>query len=421
MDDRNRWGLFGGAVLIALGLIFLASEFLSFNVWRWLWPFFILGVGAAFFMGMFAGGRGFGPLAVPGSVITTLGLILLVQNIFGIWGTWAYAWTLMIAGAGVGLMIFGSWSGVPDLARAGRVVTTVGVVLFLVFGLFFELGASLLGLRSPGGLAWPLLLILAGLYVLVGRPLLERSTGPVSRSVVAFDHPARVSGTPLTTVLDANDAVDSIESLAVDNIRQVKFSAVGDLTIVQGEQERLEIEASQAMKERIRSEVQGDKLVIRFDMEWWTWIDPRSWNNGPIRYTLALRDLDHLEVAGVGNVTIPELSTRRFSLVQSGAGNITIRRLMTDEVSVRQSGVGSIEADGKVERQSLVLSGTGSYRAAHLESRSASIDLSGVGSATVWVTEELNVRLTGAGSVDYSGNPRISQQVTGVGSVRHAG
>lgn len=421
MDDRNRWGLFGGAVLIALGLVFLAGEFLSFNVWRWLWPFFILGVGAAFFVGMFAGGRGLGPLAVPGSVITTLGLILLVQNIFGIWGTWAYAWTLMIAGAGIGLIIFGGWSGVPDLARAGRVVTTVGVVLFLIFGLFFELGASLLGLRSPGGLVWPLLLIVAGLYVLVGRPLLDRYTGPVSRSVVAFEHPGGMSETPSPVMMNVEGVPASIDSLAMDNIRQVKFTAVGDLTIVQGEQEQLEIEASQAMKERIRCEVRGDMLVIRLDSDWWTWIDPRTWNTGPVRYTLTLRDLAHLESSGVGSVVIPDLSTRRFNLVQSGAGSVAIRRLMAEEIAVRQSGVGSIEVEGKVERQSLILSGTGSYRAPRLESRSASIDLSGVGSANIWVTEELNVRLTGAGSVDYAGNPRISQQVTGVGNVRHVG
>src|SRR5512142_446604 len=186
MARKNVWGLWGGAALIGLGIVFMLGQLFSVDVMNYLWPFFILGVGAAFFIGMFAGGRSMGALAVPGSVITTVGLILFFQNLFGLWATWAYAWTLIISGAGVGLVIFGNWSEQPDLRRAGRVVIGAGLAFFFIFGLFFELGASLLGQRSLGGIFWPLALILLGLYVLFGRVLFNQVSGPVSRSTLNF-------------------------------------------------------------------------------------------------------------------------------------------------------------------------------------------------------------------------------------------
>jgi len=186
MEGRNPWGVWGGIALVGLGVVILLGQLLRVNIRGFIWPFFILAAGALFFIAMVAGGRSTGAMAIPGSIIVTVGLILFVQNTFGIWATWAYAWALIISGVGVGLLIFGIWSSFPDLRQAGRIVIIVGLILFFTFGIFFELGAALFHQRSPGGLFWPVLLILAGLYVLVARPLLSRSAGPVGRSEVSF-------------------------------------------------------------------------------------------------------------------------------------------------------------------------------------------------------------------------------------------
>lgn len=252
MPRKNVWGLWAGATLILLGLIFLLGQFLDINLMRYLWPLVIIAVGTTFFAGMFAGGRSLGALAVPGSIITTIGLILFFQNLFGLWATWAYAWALIISGVGVGLMIFGYWSQIPDLGRAGRVVATVGVVLFFVFGLFFELGASLLGLRSPGGIVWAVLLILAGLYVIFGRMLFPAwvDSGPVGRSRLEFTPSpgtaasgAMVYDTSQAVMPDEAAAADRVEA-PVEGVRGVVFRSLGEMTILQGEREGLEIEGS---------------------------------------------------------------------------------------------------------------------------------------------------------------------------------
>jgi len=414
MERKNVWGLWAGVTLMVIGSLFLMDQFVSVDVMRYSWPLFILAGGAIFFVLMFAGGRAMGAMAVPGSVIITVGLILFVQNLFNLWTTWSYAWALIIAGAGVGLIIFGGWNGLPDLRRAGRVVAAVGLVMFLVFGLFFELVTSLLGVRSPDSIFWPVVLILMGLYVLFGRALFNRVTGPVGRSAVDFN-PAPVD-TAAPAVAGSPDVV-----IPASGIRHLAFHSLGDITIVQGDREGLEIEASDVLRERIRSEVQGNRLEIRYEQDWLDWLNPRFWNISPIHFTVYLRELDSLDAAGLGNMMIPSLSTVGLELKHSGTGNLTIQKLQADTLLVHQAGVGNINITGCVDQQEVNLSGAGSYQARKLESRTASIRLSGMGSAIVSVSEMLDVNLTGMGSVDYVGSPKVSQHISSLGSVHHLG
>ncbi len=431
MERKSTWGFWVGVALIGLGILFILGQILRFDVMHFLWPFFILGMGAAFFIGMAAGGRSLGALAVPGSVLTTLGLILLFQNLFGLWATWSYAWALLICGTGVGLMIFGSQSQSPDLSRAGRAVAGVGLVLFFVFGLFFELGASLLGLRSPGGIFWPLALILVGLYALFGRTFLNMIGGPVSRSSIDFSGSA-TRETPAASGMAAGDPARAFDLTGVETpaqpaasplagIRRVSCHTLGDITIVQGEREGLEIEASQAARERIHSTVRGDMLEIRYESGWLDWLNPGFWNLTPIRYTVYLRNLEWAEAAGLGNLVISGLSTPRLELLHSGTGNVTIRKLDVEELVVHQGGLGDVNIEGKAGRQSVELSGTGSYHAGRLQSTAASVRLNGLGSAVVQATETLDAQVNGTGSIEYYGNPRLNQHVAGLGSVRRLG
>lgn len=418
MERKNVWGLWAGITLVVVGFLFLIGQFFNLDVLNFFWPVFILAGGALFFVLMFAGGRAMGAMAVPGSVIITVGLILFVQNLFDLWATWSYAWALIIAGAGVGLIIFGRWSDLPDLRRAGRAVVGVGLALFFVFGLFFELGAGLLGLRSPGGVLWPIALILVGLYVLFGRAFFNQVSGPVRRSTVEIGSEAQVEDTngEFAQVTD-----DSPKLVPASGIRHLELHTLGDITIIQGDREGLEIEASDVLRERIRSEVQGNRLVIRYEQDWLDWLNPRFWNISPIHFTVYLRELDSLDSAGLGNLLIPSLITSGLDLKHSGTGNLTISKLQADTLLVRQVGLGNIAIDGRANEQEVHLSGAGSYQARGLESRVATIHLSGMGSATISVSETLDVHLSGMGSVDYIGNPKVTQHTSSLGSVHQLG
>lgn len=166
--NRNAGTLIGGAILISLGLLALVSEiFGRLNFWGTFWPFIIIGIGGLFFAGMVLGGKGTAPLAIPGTIIAGIGLMLFLQNLTSRFESWAYGWTVIVFLVGLGIYIMGVWSGDPGPRRGGAGVMRVGIVLFIIFGAFFE------GLifRSFGfsGYIFPIALILLGLYLVFKR------------------------------------------------------------------------------------------------------------------------------------------------------------------------------------------------------------------------------------------------------------
>jgi hypothetical protein len=126
-NRSNVGALVGGSVLIVLGLLTLASQvFRGVNFWGTIWPFFVIGFGALFFVGMFAGGKSVAGLAIPGSIITTIGLMLFLQNLFGYWESWAYGWTVILMSVGVGIFIMGWYTENQAQRESGQRVLRIG-------------------------------------------------------------------------------------------------------------------------------------------------------------------------------------------------------------------------------------------------------------------------------------------------------
>lgn len=161
---RNAGGLIGGAILIAIGLLSLAGRiFEQFN-WGFMWPFIVIGVGAIFFVAMFAGGKSTAAFAIPGSIIGGIGLVLLFQNIMGRWESMSYFWTFIVIFVGLGIYIMGLYGGDEGQKQSGWRVMKVGIILFVIFGAFFEMIFS-----SFNNLIFPVLLILLGVYLVLSR------------------------------------------------------------------------------------------------------------------------------------------------------------------------------------------------------------------------------------------------------------
>ena len=169
-SQRNIGSLVGGSLLIIFGVLALVGKiFQNFNFWETFWPFFIIGVGVLFFVGMFAGGRSVSGLAIPGTIITTIGLMLFYQNITNHWESWSYGWTVILMSVGLGIFIMGIWGQNVTQRAAGLRVLRLGLIMFVIFGAFFELiftSGMPFGLRS---IIFPTGLILLGLYLVLMR------------------------------------------------------------------------------------------------------------------------------------------------------------------------------------------------------------------------------------------------------------
>jgi len=169
VENRNRHigSLTGGVILIAFGLLALASQlFRGFNFWGTFWPLILIGVGIVFFAGMFAAGKSGGGLAIPGAIFSGIGLLMFLQNLAGYWQSWSYGWTVIVMSVGVGIYIAGWWSGSEYQRHAGTRVFSIGLILFVIFGAFFEMIFQTSGLAQ---IAFPIALVVLGGYLIVTR------------------------------------------------------------------------------------------------------------------------------------------------------------------------------------------------------------------------------------------------------------
>jgi hypothetical protein len=139
-DDSRRGSLVVGLLLVLLGVYFLASEQLNIDTGKYGWPIFVIAPGVFLLLVGLAipheGGLG---AAIPGGIITTVGLILAAQAVTDTYASWSYAWALVAPGSvGATLTLYGLLHRRWDLLDAGLRTAAVGIGLFIGFGLFFE-------------------------------------------------------------------------------------------------------------------------------------------------------------------------------------------------------------------------------------------------------------------------------------------
>lgn len=200
-------------------------------------------------------------------------------------------------------------------------------------------------------------------------------------------------------------------SVEVENFSRIAFAGSGNLYILQGFEESLEVEAEDNLIPYLEIEVRGNTLTIGTE---------RGKNlrpTEPINFYLELIELDGLTLSGSGLVEVEELQSEDLSLTLSGSGNIVLGDLEAISLNVTLSGSGSIEVSGELEDQDLTLSGSGDYDAGDLRSSVADILISGSGGVEVQVEENLDVLISGSGNVRYHGSPRLDQRITGSGKV----
>jgi hypothetical protein len=133
-------GLVVGVILVAVGCIFLALRLGNIALGPNAWPLWLIVPGLAMVAGsLFIPSRGALGLAIPGALLAIVGGILWVQDAYGLYATWAYAWALVApTGPGLAMLLLGAVRGDGELARDGLRMTLTGLGLFLGFGLFFE-------------------------------------------------------------------------------------------------------------------------------------------------------------------------------------------------------------------------------------------------------------------------------------------
>jgi hypothetical protein len=172
--SSSQAGLALGAILVIVGIILFAGQMVDIGFADLGWPFWVIAVGIAILLiGLLVVTEA--PVVVAGTVVTTVGLVLLYQNTTDHWESWAYAWALVgPAASGLGMALWGIRTGNGSAVRGGLWGLLGGLAFFAVGFLFFEavIGLSGFDLGLP---EWtlPAAIIGIGLVILL-RGLLQR-------------------------------------------------------------------------------------------------------------------------------------------------------------------------------------------------------------------------------------------------------
>jgi len=201
------------------------------------------------------------------------------------------------------------------------------------------------------------------------------------------------------------------EEREVSGFDEIQFTGVGNLIIEQGDEEELVVEADDNIIGLIETEVKGDELHIGFK---------RGVNVVPtskVKFYLTVKELDRIDLSGVGDIDCDEFETDDLKFNISGSGDIDFE-IIAESIETKVSGLGDIDLSGKVDFHRVQISGSGKYDAEELESKDCEVEISGLGSATVNVSDNLDIEINGAGNVYYKGDPHVSQHISGLGRIK---
>ncbi len=410
-----NWQLYLGIVLVVTGGLFLADQMLDVQIMRYFWPLLVVLFGLTFYVGMlFAGKRGAG-LAIPGSIITTIGLLLFIQNTFNLWVTWAYAWALLVSATGLGMLIMNFYLKRTGLRRVAGLIIGIGLTLFVLFGLFFEIILDIAGTNVESGLFLGGGLVMLGLFVIFSQPLFSKAD---PKEKETDQSPIDVAFKDLDDMPEPSD--DAFAPLAgEEEFTGLHFKSVGRVYLLQGDSCEFSMDGSEEFLNKVNAEVIDGNLSItlKSDVEDWTGL---SWigKEHRIRYFVTVRDLMNVDMAGAGTIRGEVLRGESLSIKHSGAGRLILKDVQFTDLNVDLGGLGEIRLTGEVQSQRADLSGGGSYHAEALKSQRGEVSISGAGSARVWVEESLMANVSGAGSIKYKGDPSIEEPNTGLGSIK---
>lgn len=245
------------------------------------------------------------------------------------------------------------------------------------------------------------------------------------------------------------------ETRNVGSFSKINFRVPGKLYLKQGSPQKVEIEAKADILKKIETEVEGSKLIIGQDGDWFDW---GSDDNDEIKVYITVPNIDAVAVSGSGSVIgETKITTTNMDLNVSGSGSLSLEVDATGDIEAdvsgsgdinlkgkcksydsdvsgsgkvilaatiandarfNVSGSGKIQASGSADNVKTSISGSGKVLAANLEANRCEVKISGSGDVEINVKNELDANISGSGSVAYKGNPsKVNSHASGSGSV----
>jgi len=245
------------------------------------------------------------------------------------------------------------------------------------------------------------------------------------------------------------------ETRDVSVFTKISFRSPGTVYVKQGSPQKVEVEGSSEVLEKIKTKVEDGKLIIGPEEKWNNW----NWgNDDKVIVYVTVSSIEALSVSGSGDMIVQTKVTannldlnvsgsgslkveaeageveanvsgsgdmelrgkyKSFSSDISGSGEIEMNATIAGNAEFDISGSGEVHATGTAQTVKASITGSGKIKGADLETDKCTVRISGSGNVEINVKTELDARISGSGTVGYKGNPtRVNSDSSGSGKVR---
>jgi hypothetical protein len=193
----------------------------------------------------------------------------------------------------------------------------------------------------------------------------------------------------------------------VSGFTSLHVNIPAEVTVVQGDDYQVQVEAEDNLHDEIRLSTSGHRLKITSK----TCLKP----NMKIHVRVTMPELEELVLNGTGNIVVPDtFRVDELDLVINGAGNIDCS-LIAARVESAIHGSGNIRLTGSANSHEVRIAGSGDIQAMNMPCNTSDIRVTGSGDVFVYTIKDLEIRITGSGDVFYKGKPRVSTKINGSG------
>jgi uncharacterized protein (AIM24 family) len=212
--------------------------------------------------------------------------------------------------------------------------------------------------------------------------------------------------TALLTIVTCSSFGQLKEERPVGQFTEIEVLGIGDVILSTGDF-NVVVEAAQKDLKKIKSEVNGDKLMIT---------QSKNANVKDVTFYVSAPDISSIKLSGVATVSSKDtLVCDNLKLNVAGAGGIDLT-IKCNNLETKIMGAGDVELSGVAIVHKVNVIGAGDLMAFDLETQVTNARVSGAGDIQINATEEVNVRVSGAGDVFLRGEPEKKNiEVAGAG------
>ncbi len=215
----------------------------------------------------------------------------------------------------------------------------------------------------------------------------------------------------------ASSTVDwaSTEERNVGDYDAVYVSGWFDVTLVAGQEGKIQLEGKSNILENIETEVRNGKLHIEWDKE----VNIKPFQSmSKVLITVPVEEINAVRLSGSGSiVSRTTLKSNSFETTLSGSGTLDLD-IETSSLSSGISGSGNTILSGSAKEYEVQVSGSGDVKAFDLKTDDVTASISGSAKIRVHANTSVTARISGSGDVRYIGSAtKIDSKVSGSGSV----